>query len=294
MKRQTILAILGLIFFISYGIAMQEEDGLVTVSLWKPTDKLPHGHAALKTDERHHVSIYAEPDTEKGVLPQAISYMTSMHDEWEIGKPNETYTLRLRTSPINTLWEQLKEDATPHTEGFFIRKHTLNNVKYMISKPDASPTDFFSLYFSDTILVKGLLYAGGIQKIAQKLAYFQNKGYSGIPRMSSMYSSFDDIITLNHHVIAQPVSIDEIRELVKEAHKCQTLLEVEKEISAMKMTYLTTVHDQKIVDLVFKEDAHLGKVKAHLLELEEQHRKFLNDWSLKGFFNYRFGSEWKH
>ena len=122
-----------------------------------------------------------------------------------LGDPKKTYVLYLNTQPMNTLWESLT--GVVSVNKWFNFEHDnligyvfLENVIYddglKIESKECSSllkdtVEKEKLYFNNTTLLKGLLYAGGIKKIQHQIKRFKNTAGTGWVLITPMKESIE-------------------------------------------------------------------------------------------------------
>jgi len=276
----------------------------VTVRIWQPTAKIPNGHVSIKMDhsiekedsiepKKVYASLWAEnyytdSDFAKQ-YPHPCAYPPAL-DKLAIKDPDETHSLSLNTKPMIDIWKKLKMYSLH--DGPFLPDYTIYILQKVRWHEGGAITEEKSylqlLYLNDRSLVKGLLYAGGINNLSQKLKHF-SAFVSVLPNMSS---AFEDIILNNSQIKEATVSLDEITIMVKEAIKYQKLLALEEKIREMKMDAYLNLHHYKDIFDRFEKAQNDSEISTRLQELQSLHQSDQSYFSPTGWYHH-FSKEWK-
>lgn len=302
MKLPHLIAILGFFLLPLPGNAMElPEEGNSTVRIWKPTPKIPEGHASIGSDDYSHyyMGLRPAPHLKSDTRPRATFSQLSQ-DRRDFGNPDETYTFRLNLRAMNDLWQKLTYARDePLVDIWGNQQVPLMKVRYPKKKLNITQEEFAKselLYCNATTLVKGLLYTGGIKKIRGKIKYFK-EAVELLEKENSLVCNdaiiYDDIITFNYDTTQITITIDEITQLVKKAVHYQILADVENNvIRPNTITYLRPHHKREICDRVLNKNQSYNEIAAHLQELHQKHAEYKQDYSRDGWVNYLYTWEW--
>ena len=183
---------------------------------------------------------------------------------------------------MNAMWEKIIKDAEialydEKPVGYF-----LPNVKYFTGKEiDQEKTTPLSidqsqvLYFSNTTLIKGLLYQGGIHKSLYALEdpkWFKNFLR---PSATTMISNYEDVIKDNNKIMWVQVGVHDLSRTIIKFLRCQELLNIHKAIEARQMTYLNIQHEEAMLNLLYDGSKTIDKnLEAIDTYLNEQQKTY--------------------
>lgn len=327
--------ILGIILFLPHASAMEaaspEESNTllpVKVRIWErrtlPNLRVLGAHISLETN-KHYMSLYPniQPSLRKkyvaslNELPNSFvatnfeidqkiqngklqdKFNSTTHEEHRLCK---TYVLYLNTQPMNAMWEKIRQGAEIALYDGEPTRYILKNVKYfkgdLFQRTILSPSDQdTTLYFSNTTLIKGLLYQGGIHKrlyAIENPKYFKNFLCSS---STTIMSDYEDVILNNTRIMWNRVRIEDIMGRIEDCLRRHKLLTIHKVIEARQMTYLNIQHEEAILNLLYDGnktlDKNLESIDNYLLEQKSRYEEQQSLFSPAGWANTLYYKEWR-
>lgn len=311
---------LGIFLFLPNVQAMDvpdEENTLhpVKVRIWERIGLVGKGYISLETPA-HYISLRPLEEKEErdlndlphGFAPSNFEIDQNIQDQNLRAKlvktqpcdthPCKTYVLYLNTQPMNAMWEKIIEQADDVLYAEKPEGRILKNVKYFKGTlAQTSLTDQgTTLYFSNTTLMKGLLYQGEIYK---RLYAIHNPIYFKdclAPSSMTIMSDYEDVIKYNDRIMWGQVGVHDLDRMVFTFLRYQELVKIHKAIEDKKMTYLNIQHEEAILSLLYDGDKTINKsleaIDKYLTEVEKRYTEQQSSWGPR-LWDTVWTKEWK-